>query len=409
MSWFPFDITEIFQAYAGGEFPTLNQSGEFVLYRPPTRALLPVDGIHVSEFLNQTISKEIFSVTFNQAFAEVAQLCVRVQDNWITPELIRIYSRIHKNGWAHSVECWKEGELAGGLFGLAIGGVFFIESMFSHASDASKVATKYLVDECRRQGFTLIDTQLISPQLAGLGAFEVTDDQFRLELYDGLDVTTQWGKNKYLIAEQLSPPTIETERLLIRGFQKTDAASLYTYVSKPEVNRFTLMSPPVSIEVAERLITGTYFKRYRQGSVDPLAICLRQAPDVVIGSVGCFRPTAVSANRELFYELDSAHWSNGYAREAAQALMNHVFSNCAVERIQTRTVPENTRGEKLSRLLGLTYEGTLRSSMLQNGRFWDLKYYSILRSEWMKRQNDLADLVPIVGHFPFPTGSGLDI
>lgn len=409
MSWFPYDITEIFQAYAGGEFPALDSRGEFFLHRPSTRALLPVSGLHLSNALGQTLENQVFTVTFNQSFTAVVEKCVRVEDNWITPELIRAYTKIHQDEWAHSVECWKDSELVGGLYGLAIGGVFFIESMFSHATDASKVAIKSLVDECRRQGFSLIDIQLMSPQLAKLGAYELSDDQFRLELYDGLDVTTKWGKNKYLIAEKLSPPTIETERLMLRGFLKSDAPAFYAYVSKPEVSRFTLMTPPTSVGDAERLITGTYFKRYREGSLDPLAVCLRHAPEVVIGSIGCFRPTSVLAVMELFYELDSTHWGKGYAQEAAVALLDYVFANCAVERIQTRTVFENDRGEKLSQKLGLAYEGTLRSSMLQNGRFWDLKYYSVLRAEWKGHQELRTDSFVQTCHLPSAPALGLEI
>jgi leucyl/phenylalanyl-tRNA--protein transferase len=382
MSYFPYDVARIFLAYTTGEFPTLNQRGEFILFRPRTRAVFPASGMHVSKTLAQTIRKDTFRVTFDQAFLQVMHGCVRESENWITPELMRMYHQIHKRGWAHSVECWQGETLAGGLYGLAIGGVFFIESMFSHANDASKVATKHLIDECQRQGFTLIDAQLMSPHLASIGAVEISDDTFQSELNLALSTTTAWGRNRSDLGAAISPPTIATERLLIRGLDEGDAARYFAYQCDPDVSRFTLVYPPASIADARSRIVDHAWSRYREGTPDPLAICLQEDPETLIGTVGCYRPTPLLSQMEISYDLDRKFWGRGYAREAAASLISHVFANFAVERIQARTVVENAPGDALNRRLGMTYEGLLRSAMYHQGRFWDLRYYSLLRSEW---------------------------
>lgn len=383
--YFPYDVARIFLAYCNGEFPTLNKRGEFILFRPHTRAVFPTAGMHVSKTLAQTLKKEPFRVSFDEAFTRVMQDCVRENDNWITPGLMRIYGQIHRLGWAHSVECWQGAALVGGLYGLAIGGVFFIESMFSHVSDASKVATKYLIDECHRQGFALIDTQLMSRHLESIGAVEISDDTFQRELAAAVSLTTKWGSNRLDLGASICPPTIETSRLIIRGLDADDARHFYDYQNDPEVSRYTLVGPPESITEAHSRIIEQAWGRYREGIPDPLGICLKEEPKTVIGSIGCYRPTPLLSQMEISYDLSRSCWGRGYGFEAATAMTRHVFENFAIERLQARNVSENTAGDALNRKLGMTYEGLLRRAMYHQGRFWDLRYYSLLRDEWEQR------------------------
>lgn len=170
-------------AYLQGAFPMGEDDGSVDWYQPRRRALLPISGIHVSTSLQKTIRKEVFEVRFDTEFELVVRSCVRPSGNWINEAIVRAYTQIHLEGWAHCSECWQGSELVGGVYGVCIGSCFCAESMFHRASNASKVALWALVEKCRELCFTLFDAQMMSPHLASIGAFEVSHREY-LKLLD---------------------------------------------------------------------------------------------------------------------------------------------------------------------------------------------------------------------------------
>ena len=159
------------------------QTGEIGWYSPDPRTIFPLDTFKVPRSLKQTMKKEVFEIRLNQRFEEVMRGCAGRDETWISAEIIRSYVRLHELGYAHSVEAWKNDKLAGGLYGVAVGGAFFGESMFSLERDASKVALVSLVERMKGRGFTLLDTQYTTPHLARFGAKEIPRGEYlkRLE------------------------------------------------------------------------------------------------------------------------------------------------------------------------------------------------------------------------------------
>ena len=149
---------------------------------PDPRAILPPDGVHVSRSLARTLRRGRFRVTIDAAFEDVVSGCAerRGADDatWITPGIRDAYARLHRLGWAHSVEVWADGALAGGLYGVSIGALFAAESMFHRVSDASKVAVIALAQHARAVGIELIDVQMPTPHLASLGALTISREQY---------------------------------------------------------------------------------------------------------------------------------------------------------------------------------------------------------------------------------------
>jgi len=183
--------------YLAGAFPMGDEFGDIEWYSVTERALFPITGIHVSRSLQKTIRSGRFRWTFDQAFNEVMHGCLRPGDNWITSEIIRVFTEAHVEGWGHSVEVWSGDELVGGSYGLAIGGAFFAESMFHRQTDASKVAVWALINECRSQGFEIFDAQVMNPHLASLGAYNVPEDEYEEMLERAVRKKTQWGLPVY--------------------------------------------------------------------------------------------------------------------------------------------------------------------------------------------------------------------
>ena len=161
--------------------------------KPNHRCLFPVSGIHVSRSLQKTIRKGKFEVRFDTDFEQVMRSCRRPDGNWINEDFIQVYSQIFKEGWAHCSECWFEENLVGGVYGIAIGGVFYAESMFHRETDASKVALYALVETCRDKGFVLFDAQIMNPHLLSLGAYEIPNDDYDRLLVDALQIQTDWS------------------------------------------------------------------------------------------------------------------------------------------------------------------------------------------------------------------------
>ncbi len=169
-------------AYRRGIFPWYEEGQPILWWSPDPRAVLKPDGIKVSRSLRRSINKGGFEVRIDHAFASVVAACAeprRYTDaTWITREMADAYTRLHRRGWAHSFETWREGELVGGLYGVAIGRVFFGESMFARATDASKVALVRLAEHLRARAFELIDCQVASAHVASLGATTVPRASF---------------------------------------------------------------------------------------------------------------------------------------------------------------------------------------------------------------------------------------
>ncbi len=165
--------------YAAGYFPMADEKGGTIRwYSPDPRAIIPLDSFNVSRSLRQTLKKGVFAVRVNTAFEDVIRACAAREKTWISAEIIASYVKLSELGFAHSVEAWSGDTLAGGLYGVAIGGAFFGESMFSRTRDASKVALVYLVERLRERGFDLLDTQFSTPHLAHFGTVEITRKEY---------------------------------------------------------------------------------------------------------------------------------------------------------------------------------------------------------------------------------------
>jgi leucyl/phenylalanyl-tRNA---protein transferase len=181
--------------YRQGAFPmTTDDDGTISWFQPKRRALLPIEGIHVSHSLAKRIRHEDFEITFDTSFEDVMRCCLRPTDNWISEEIIRVYTQIHHEGWAHSCECWIDGELCGGVYGLAIGGCFCAESMFYRRTDASKVALWAMVNKCKDLGFKVFDAQIMNDHLRSLGAYEISHQEYMRRLGDALKIETAWSR-----------------------------------------------------------------------------------------------------------------------------------------------------------------------------------------------------------------------
>lgn len=181
-------------AYSQGIFPWFSQGQPILWWSPDPRMVLFPDKVHVSRSLRKVIKQKQFSVTCNQNFAEVISNCAMrgatsKQDDgtWITDEMNQAYQELHKLNYAHSIEVWQHGELVGGLYGIALGKVFFGESMFSHKSNASKVALVALCQYLITRGYKIVDCQVTSDHLLSLGAEEIPRTKFA-EYLQGINI-----------------------------------------------------------------------------------------------------------------------------------------------------------------------------------------------------------------------------
>jgi leucyl/phenylalanyl-tRNA---protein transferase len=178
----------LLRAYALGVFPMAEgrENREIYWIDPEERGVLPLDGLHVPKRLLRTVRQKRFEVRCDTAFGAVVQACAEPgpgrSDTWINQEILRLSLQLFDMGFAHSVECWREDKLVGGLYGVAIGGAFFGESMFSRERDASKVALVHLVLRLRLGGFQLLDTQFVTRHLQRFGAVEIPRTEYRRQL-----------------------------------------------------------------------------------------------------------------------------------------------------------------------------------------------------------------------------------
>jgi leucyl/phenylalanyl-tRNA--protein transferase len=196
-------------AYQQGIFPWYSSETPPLWWSPDPRLVLFPEELKVSKSLQRVLKKNAFRVTFDQAFLDVIQRCALVrrgygEGTWILPEMVNAYHLLHQLGYAHSVESWQEGELVGGLYGVAIGRVFFGESMFTQKTDASKVALVRLVQLLRHWDFDLIDCQVTTAHLQRLGAREISRKEFLRHLAVATQDTTHhglWSGSSKLIPE----------------------------------------------------------------------------------------------------------------------------------------------------------------------------------------------------------------
>ncbi|MBC8075519.1 MAG: leucyl/phenylalanyl-tRNA--protein transferase [Chloroflexales bacterium] len=187
------DPNVLLAAYCQGIFPMSDHNGTIRWYDPDPRAIIPLDdGFHVPSRLGRTLRNGPFEVRVSTSFRAVMEACAEPgpdrEGTWITPALTNAYVALHEAGYAQSVEMWRDGALVGGLYGVAIGGLFAGESMFSRERDASKVALVHLVERLRRGGFVLLDTQFITDHLARFGAVEIRRAEYRRRLEKALRV-----------------------------------------------------------------------------------------------------------------------------------------------------------------------------------------------------------------------------
>ncbi|MEY2536591.1 MAG: leucyl/phenylalanyl-tRNA---protein transferase [Verrucomicrobiota bacterium] len=178
----------LLQGYRLGVFPMAMDDNTIEWFSPDPRAILPLDRFHVPHALRRLARKGVFQIRIDSRFSEVIRACGKRADTWINDEIIESYERLYELGYAHSIEAWSEGELAGGLYGVAIGGAFFGESMFHRKTDASKMALVALVEHLHAQKFILLDTQWTTPHLARFGAIEVSQPQYLKLLTRAVDL-----------------------------------------------------------------------------------------------------------------------------------------------------------------------------------------------------------------------------
>lgn len=172
----------LISAYLQGVFP-MGVDGELHWFSPDPRAIVPLDAFHVPKTLAQTIRRQPFEIRIDGAFREVVLACAdRTEGTWITAEIVKAYTELHRLGLAHSVEAWHKESLVGGLYGVSIGGAFFGESMFHLRRDASKVALAHLVERLRSRGFALLDIQFMTAHLKRFGAVEIPRDDYLMLL-----------------------------------------------------------------------------------------------------------------------------------------------------------------------------------------------------------------------------------
>ena len=176
-------------AYCHGFFPMADpKTGEIGWYSPDPRTVFELDTFHVPRSLKLTLKKQPFDIRINKRFEEVMRACAQRQETWISEAIIKSYVKLHHAGIAHSIETWKDGMLVGGLYGVAIHGAFFGESMFSKMKDASKVALVHLVMRLNEKGYTLLDTQFTTPHLQRFGAREIPRFEYLLRLEEALTI-----------------------------------------------------------------------------------------------------------------------------------------------------------------------------------------------------------------------------
>ena len=184
----------LLRAYCSGVFPWFDEGDPILWWSPDPRAVIELDGLHISRRLARTLRSNRFNVTIDRDFAAVIRGCAdRDEGTWITPEMIAAYETLHRMGYAHSLEVWQNGVLAGGIYGVAIGGFFAGESMFHRVTNASKVALAALVDHLNEREFRLFDIQFVTQHTGRMGAIEIPRDDYLDRLRDAISLDVRFA------------------------------------------------------------------------------------------------------------------------------------------------------------------------------------------------------------------------
>jgi leucyl/phenylalanyl-tRNA--protein transferase len=178
----------LLQGYRLGVFPMAMNDDSIEWFSPDPRAILPLEDFHLPHALRRLVRKGPFELSIDKAFPAVIQACAKRENTWINRDIIDSYTRLHELGHAHSVEAWKEKRLAGGLYGVAVGGAFFGESMFHRVTDASKVTLVALVEHLRARKFVLLDTQWLTPHLQQFGGIQISRAHYLRLLRRAIDL-----------------------------------------------------------------------------------------------------------------------------------------------------------------------------------------------------------------------------
>ncbi len=203
----------LLHAYASGVFPMSESKDDPEVFwvDPKRRGIIPLDGFHISRSLGRSMRRCDYRVSFDTAFGKVVEGCADRDETWINETIFRLYGHLHEAGVAHSVEVWEGEELVGGCYGVALGGAFFGESMFSRRTDTSKMALAWMVDRLNQGGFTLFDTQFLTPHLATLGAIEVSRARYRGLLAAALEIDADFDRAETVpSAQELLQRNIQT-------------------------------------------------------------------------------------------------------------------------------------------------------------------------------------------------------
>ena len=198
----PLDPILLIRAYAQGIFPMADHAGRISWYAPDPRTVLEHENFHLSRSLRAVIRKGIYEIRMDTAFETVMRCCANRKETWINEEFIKTYTYLHHAALAHSVEAWQDDQLVGGLYGVALGGAFMGESMFSSAPNASKVCMAALVEHLKTNGYTLHDTQFMTPHLASLGATEIPRKVYEQRLHRALYLPCRWNKSSSRVAKR---------------------------------------------------------------------------------------------------------------------------------------------------------------------------------------------------------------
>ena len=199
-------IQELLGAYAMGVFPMAESRDDPTLFfvDPEQRGIIPLEAPAIPRRLARTVRSDRFEARVDTAFEAILDACAAPgvgerDDTWINPEIRRLYLELHAAGFAHSVEAWREGRLVGGLYGVALGGAFFGESMVSMERDASKVALVHLIARLRAGGFQLLDAQFLTEHLSSLGAIEISRAAYRKRLQAAIHLNADFGRLPYVV------------------------------------------------------------------------------------------------------------------------------------------------------------------------------------------------------------------
>jgi len=193
-----FGPNELLDCYRRGVFPMSDGRDDprVFLLEPNERGIVPLDSLHISKSMRKVLRRSDFTITYNKAFRRVIQLCAEEapdrETTWISHDIEYLYTRLHEMGHAHSIEVWRNDNLIGALYGVAIGGAFFGESMVSRAANGSKIALIKLVEHLNKQGYSLLDTQFLTDHLTSMGAIEVLREDYLKRLEAALKIEAKF-------------------------------------------------------------------------------------------------------------------------------------------------------------------------------------------------------------------------